>query len=230
MTSIVNSVVQKCAPTASINQVISAIQQNCENAEINISHIKMRAFASMNVACAQEAASSATTKTSVEQVAKQMAEAISQALSLNPGSTKAQNILNMSMNVSTSILNSTEQIIAAATAASQRIEVRQSDGTKCVANISFVDMDAMLENVARGIQKSKQVSEAVTALRQEADQSAKAKQSSLILLIILAIIIALGIVGGPAVKPLIYVGVPVIGVLTGWRWYLDKKYAQQEKK
>ncbi|MDE2095905.1 MAG: hypothetical protein KGL39_01510 [Patescibacteria group bacterium] len=223
MTSVVNDVVQKCSPTVNISQVISSTQTNCKNAKIHINNVKMRAIGQINLQCAQSAAQSGTVTTQIEQQAKQMAEAISQSLSLNPGSTKAENIMRMSMNVAVAIKNSTEQVIAAAASASQAITNEQSGGETCDILVDFIDMDAMVVNVSKGIQKSEQVATAVSALKQIATQEAIAKQSNMIILLIIAIVIAIGFTGGQAIRPLIYVGVPVLGGTYAWRYYVDRK-------
>lgn len=227
MSSVVNNTVQKCAPTVSIDQALNIIQKGCKNATATIEDIKLASVAALDVRCAQDATASASVTTDIQQKAKQMAEAVSQALNLNAGSTKAQNIARMSMNVATAITNSTSQIIASAAASSQRITIEQKGGDTCVAKISFVDMSTMTKSIADGVQKSAQVATAVTALKQTVDQEAKAKQSSLILLIILAIIIAIAFMGGETLKPLIYVGVPVLGGLFAYKLYLEKKYKKE---
>lgn len=229
MTSIVNSTVQKCAPTAAVSQVIEAITKGCKTSNIVIEHIDFSSMASIDVKCAQDAASTADVKTNIQQTAKQMAEAVSQSLNLNPGSTSAQNIARMSMNVATAVTNSTSQIIASAVATSQSIRVPIEGGDVCNIRIAFINMKSMVQSVADGVQKSTQVASAVTALKQAVDQEAKAKQSSLVMLIILAIIIAIAIMGGQTMKPLLYVGVPTVGGLYAWRLYLEKKYQKEQQ-
>lgn len=228
MTSVVNSVVQDVSPSVNIFQMISAAQRNCKDARFEVKNVKMRAAGQINVKAAQTAVQSATVKTEIEQKARQMAEAISQALSLNPGSTKAENIMRLSMNVGIAINNTTSQVIASAASASQAITADQSGSESCVFIVQFIDMDAMLVNVAKGIQNSTQVADAISALKQAATQEAIAKQSSMILLVIIAIIIAIGFTGGQAIRPLIYVGVPVLGATYAWRYYVDKKAATEK--
>lgn len=230
MSSVVNDVVQKCSPTVAISQVINAVQEGCDTSTIDISNIDFSSFGQINVSCAQTAASSASVQTDIQQKASQMAEAVSQSLNLNPGSTSAQNIMRLSMNVATSITNSTSQIIASAVSSAQQIDLRQNGKSVCSIKLAYINMNAIAKSVADAVQNSTQVANATTALTQVIDQSAKAKQSSMALMIILVIIVVLGLGGSQVMKPALYVGVPVVGGLFAWRLWLDHKYAQADSK
>jgi len=201
MVDVSNSTSQKCVPTTTQEQLLRVVG-NCPHSNINISHINFASAATISTSCAQKAVQSAEAKTQVEQVASQMAEAVSQAMTLNPGSTDSKNIMNLSMNVAVAVNNTVAQMVAPAASQSQIVDL-----TGCEVNVSFVDYNAYAKNFAEAVQSSNQVSNAVTALKQAAKQIAKSKQEGMfawivaIVVGIVAIVVAfLGLGGGKALK------------------------------
>lgn len=232
MVDLSNTTSQKCAPVAtSIQQIIADAGKNCPNSTIYIHDIKMGSVARLEVKCAQEASQSAAADVQIQQAAKQMAESVTQALSLNPGSSDAQNIMRMSMNIGIAVKNNISQIIASAAASSQSIITHDY----CNAEIAMIDMSTFSTSLADAAQKTSQVATAVAALKQEAEQIAKAKQESLLgPLIILLIIVAIMFFGpGKALlkyaSPALYVAVPGGVTYLGYKVYRHYRPADKPK-
>jgi phage-related minor tail protein len=129
------------------------------------------------------------------QKAEQMASAISQALSLRVGGVRASNITRMSLNVGQAVNNSISQVIESVSKITQIIEVK---GCAELVDISFVNMRAFQATTIDQLQKVEQVASAITALKQEAKQIAKAKEEPLfgglgvILLLVVVIVLSMG--------------------------------------
>jgi len=173
--------------------------------DINISNTKFGQITTMDVNCSQKAAQDAYSKTNLEQKAKQMASSLTTALSLNPGSSEATNITNLSMSVAASVHNSVQQLIASASNQAQKV----SFTTKCSAtggniNVNNVQFTQFSSSIVKGLQESKQVASAVTALKQAVDQTAAAKQTGIFgefgSIAVIIVVIALALLG-PLLRP-----------------------------
>lgn len=220
MVKVDNNTEQKCAPTISSDQAINAISDGCPGSKIVIHDVKMASTAMMDVKCMQQAAQSGSADIQIAQAAKQMAESLTQALSLNPASSQAENIMRMSMNVGAAIKNNISQIISSAASMRQTIT---AEG--CDIEIYAIDMSTFGQTMAEAAQKTSQVAAAILALKQEADQIAKAKQASLMgPLIVILIIIAL-VFFGPAkvllkyAEPVLYAAVPAAATYASYKVY-----------
>jgi len=203
MINVGNDAGQSCQPISVSTQEIDF--SAC--GDINISNTTFGQVTTMDVTCTQKAAQDAYSKTNLEQKAKQMASSVTTALSLNPGSSDATNITNLSMSVATAVHNSAQQLISSASNQAQKL----SFTTKCGAtggniNINNVQFTQYSSSIVKGLQDSKQVASAVTALKQAVDQTASSKQTLfgdfgvLGALGAIALVIAL-VVLGPLLRP-----------------------------
>jgi len=235
MVSVLNTTTQKCAPTVTTDQALNFVQQGCSSSDITITHTRLSAYASVNVSCAQVAVQSADAKAQIDQIAKQMADALSQMLSLNPGSTDATNITRLSANLGLTVQNEASQIIASAVSAAQGITLRQLNGGACSIRLDFVELGALATSIARATQESTAVATATAALKQSVDQTAKAEQQGLLAgLLILVVVVAL-VIGGVALtggsqvmkylKPVLAVAIPVAAVGGGY-YYWSRSQSQ----
>jgi hypothetical protein len=228
MVTSVNTAVQSCAPAANISQVLRiAADPSCTDSRVEISNVDLEGVAHMSVDCAQQAAQSASSKTQIDQIAEQMAKAVTQALSLNLASAEASNIMRLSTNVAVAVRNNVSQSIESAAGVSQVIDLKA-----CVVAVKFVKMSAFTESLARAVQGSTQVASAVTELKQAAKQSASAIQESLVgpFLIVVAVVVGAvlltgGKLGGevlrsPAVK---YGLIPAAVAYLGYTIYEKQK-------
>jgi hypothetical protein len=222
MVTVNNEVGQKCTPTVAVNQFLEIIApRDCPHSKIDVHDIDFETVTIIDVACAQKASQSAEADAAITQKAKQMAESLTQALSLNPASSEAVNIMRMSINVGIAVKNSIQQQIASAASVSQAIKMTGY----CDVQLYNVHFKAYTKSLAKAVQESDQVSKASLALQQTADQIAKAKQASLLgPLIIILIVIAL-VFFGPAkallkyAEPVLYVAVPALTVWAGYKVY-----------
>ena len=147
----------------------------------------------MDITCTQQATQSSKLNADMQQQASQMASSVTTALSLNPGSSQANNIMALSLSVGEAITNVTEQLIAPATAAAQSaaaVAHCRPDGTGGNATINNFQQTAYTNTIMKGLQESTQVSSAVAKLKQAASQTATAKQTGLFSLGNIAIVIA----------------------------------------
>jgi lipopolysaccharide export LptBFGC system permease protein LptF len=152
----------------------------------------------MDVTCSQKTVQNAFADTKLDQQAEQMAKAVTATLSLNPGSAEANNIMKLSMDVSTAVHNAANQLIAPATNQAQKQLYRLGCGESGTVDISQNQFTQYSKSITKGIQDSNQVASAVTALKQAAKQTASASQSSLLFIVIAVIAM---IVLGPAIVP-----------------------------
>jgi preprotein translocase subunit SecE len=128
---------------------------------------------------------------SIDQVASQMATAVSQSLTLNPGSTEADNISKLSTALGVAVSNQINQNITAAASASQTINTDgKSKGGVCSQNIHDIEFSSFQAAAAKGVLDATQVSSAVANLKQAVDQTAHAKQQSTITTIIIVLVVA----------------------------------------
>lgn len=203
MINVANDTGQTCQP---ISVQVQDIDFSACGGNINISNTTFGQISTMDVSCTQQAAQKAYSKTSLDQKAQQMAKSLTTGLSLNPGSSDASNIMQLSMSVGEAIHNSAQQLIASATNQAQNL----SFTTKCNAqgggdiNVNDVQFTQFSSSIVKGLQKSKQVATAVTALKQAASQTASAKQTGIFgdfnVFAIVAVVIALAVLG-PLLRP-----------------------------
>jgi len=202
MINVANDTGQTCQPVTV--QVQDIDFSACGN--INISDTTFGQVSTMDVQCTQQAAQQAYSKTNLDQKAQQMAKALTTGLSLNPGSSDASNIMKLSMSVGEAIHNSAQQLIASATNQAQNFSFNAKCNSQGGGNINVIDTQftQFSSSIVQGLQKSKQVASAVTALKQAADQSASAKQSGIFgdfsVFTIIAVVIALAVLG-PLLRP-----------------------------
>jgi len=175
MISVLNSSTQECSPIVSSSQILSVSSNRCPGKKIDIKNIKMTAKHKMDVNCAAMATQSMDTKISIAQEAKQMAEAISQSLSLNPSSTDAKNIATLSLNLGATIHNISAQTIRPTINVLQKIEL---DDNCSDINVTGIDLKSFSKIYAKAIKEDKQVNKAIIDLKQTVEQIAKAKQEN----------------------------------------------------
>lgn len=196
MTSVVNSVIQKCGSFSEASQTIS-IYQNCKDASVHISHVNMGLMMSLDLKCTQSAKSNQSVSTQINQVAAQMAAAVSGILGLDLSSQEAQNIASMSATVATTIVNSFSQIAESAANANQSIYITQK-GEKCSVDLRVINFETILQSVTSVVQHSSTIQSAVTALVQTIKQVASAKVRSLVEMLATAFVVLVAVVLGGA--------------------------------
>lgn len=102
---IINNSTQTCLEP--ISNFINISILKCNNIEIG--DITNEQTVVLNIACAQKASTNDDIKTQIQEEFNQKAEAINQALNLNPGSTSATNITNLMQKLSTTLINEYSQ-------------------------------------------------------------------------------------------------------------------------
>ena len=200
MVSSVNSASQNCVATASTTQSIDATTgENCEDASIDISNVKFDSKGKVNVVCMATVAQQNSAAAAIDQVASQMATAVSQSLNLNPGSTEADNISKMSQALGVSVSNSVSQSVTAAASSSQTINANARGSGSCAERIHNIDFSSIQDAIAKGVMDSTQVASATADLKQTVDQIAHAKEQSLLAFLIpivvgIVLVIVIGMV------------------------------------
>ena len=196
MTSVITDVVQSCASSSDVSQVIS-VYQDCKNARVDISHVRFSSLATVDLKCTQNASAKQGVSTQIDQDAAQMATAVAGILGINLSSQEAQNIASMSMTVATTVKNSVAQAASAAVNANQGIYIHQS-GDSCGVTLKLISFDSIASSVADVVQHSSSIQTAVTALVQEIQQVASAKVRSLVETLAVALVVLVAVVLGGA--------------------------------
>lgn len=186
MISSTDSTSQNCAATASTTQSIDAVTgEDCSSSTIDISNISFSSVGKVNLVCMATVAQQNSVAASIDQVASQMATAVSQSLNLNPGSTEADNISKLSSALGVAVSNQINQNIAAAASASQTINTDgKSKGGVCSQNIHDIEFTSFQTAAAKGVLDATQVASAVADLKQAVDQTAHAKQQSMLMVLV----------------------------------------------
>jgi len=187
---------QDCSPSTTIDQGIWAetpITGCPEGSSIEISGITFNATSTVSVACALKAIQDSSASATIDAKIKQMAEAVTQALSLNPAKAEAENISRLTAAIGTNIKQAIKQTSNPSSAISQSIIEKKHCDTKIRDNT----FNAASTMIVSSIMDSQSVSKAVADLKTAVDQSAKAKQESLFaILAIIAVIVIVIFLGG----------------------------------
>ena len=186
MISSTDSTSQNCAATASTTQSIDASTgEDCSSSTIDISNIKFDSRGKVNLVCMATVTQQNSVSASIDQVATQMATAVSQSLNLNPGSTEADNISKLSSALGVAVSDQINQNIAAAASASQTINTDgKSKGGVCSQNIHDIEFTSFQTAAAKGVLDATQVASAVADLKQAVDQTAHAKEQSMLMILV----------------------------------------------
>lgn len=172
---ILNKTIQKCETKLSQYQSINIYQ--CEN--VTISDVDFSQVGDLDVQCAQNSSSTNDAKQLIETKMAQMATSINQALSLNPNSTTAQNIVSLSQQLSTAIQNEYSQTCIAQVNGTQSINVTcpSSGGTVNINQVNFEQFHAQTQNC---VQESVSVTTISNEIKTIIDQTATAEVAPLI--------------------------------------------------
>jgi hypothetical protein len=183
MISSTDSTSQNCAATASSTQSIDATTgEDCSSSSIDISNVSFNITNKVNLVCMATVTQQNSVAAAIDQVASQMATAVSQSVNLNPGSTEADNISKLSTALGVAVSNQINQNIAAAASSSQTITTDgKSKGGGCSQRIHDIDFTAFQTTAAKGVLTATQVASAVANLKQAVDQTAEGKQQSMFL-------------------------------------------------
>ena len=187
---------QDCSPSTSIDQGIwaEAPISGCPGgSSIEISGNVFNATSTVTVACALKAIQDANASATIDAKIKQMAEAVTQALSFNPAKSEAENISRLTAAIGTNIKQAIKQTSNPSSAISQSIIAKKY----CDVKIHDNTFNAASTMIVSSIMDSQSVSKAVADLKTAVDQSAKAKQESLFaILAIIAVIVIVIFLGG----------------------------------
>ena len=165
-----------------------------KSAVIDLSGNTFNSSSSVKVDCKQTAVQDSDITNKIAQQATQTATSVSQALSLNPGSTEANNTTIMSTAVGVQIANEVSEILSAPSLINQSIQIdNMCCGTIISKNNQF---NAINKVVLKGTQDSLQKSKVANDLSTSIKQTAAAKQEALFsfgfVFIIIIAIIAMG--------------------------------------
>ena len=116
--SILNRTVQKCETSLSQQQ---GIDINGCSGDVIIRNVNFNQSGTIDIQCAQSSSSTNEITDEIKTNFEQSAEAINQALSLNPGSTDANNVTNLMQQLALDVVNTYSQTCIGGTVQSQQI-------------------------------------------------------------------------------------------------------------
>jgi len=214
--SILNSSIQTCETSLSQNE--SIIVKDCPN--IDIENVNFNESGTVNVSCAQTNSVTQNVKNQVDAQMTQMAEAIKQALSFNPGSAEANNIDRLSVQLSTSVVNTFSQSCIPSVSNNETISASctGADGTATIKFVNFNEYDSATSTC---VQNNNSVQTIANSIKAIIDQSATAKEAplfslGLVIIIIVAIFLFVFLVGADAKGIIIILVFVLVIVVVGY--------------
>lgn len=185
-----NGVMSSC--TTRIQNTAGVSISGNTGSSIRVGEINVNQYAKVDTHCTTDARTSTKIDSSVEQTIQQTAEAISQNLSLNPGSTAANNFLRLSNNLMSAIENTFHQECVQEFNNTATFNI--DDNKNSQIEVGIINLNQTAEGFAKCIQKADAVNDIKQQMIQSLSQEASAKQENslgalfLILLMIFLII------------------------------------------
>jgi hypothetical protein len=183
---IINSAVQDCSTTMKQEQLLDIIGDGN-----NISHIDFSSMMNADISCIQAASVQNDIQSKISNNMQQMAKSILGALSLNPGSAKAENIMKSSIKMGAHIQNTFNQKCGTKLNSSQVLRVRGNNNT--ASYMSYKTAASIIKNC---VTTSSAVNKATQDILNQLKQTATAEKKGLSLgFMIFIIILVLGSFG-----------------------------------
>jgi hypothetical protein len=209
MISSLNSASTNCPATTQISQIASITAgPECTSADVHIDGVSFDATGTVDATCLATVSQKNDVSATIEQVAKQQAESISQQLSLNLGSTNATNIARLTSALGVSVSNVVSLQVSAAAASQQAAILDLHAKGSCRGSLANITAKSIQQAVAKGVLDSGQAAKAKADLKQAIDQEAHAKMQSLLMiivaivaLVVCGIILAIVLKGGKKNNP-----------------------------
>lgn len=191
-----------------------------------VSNVRFEQMMNVNISCVQDTSVQNDISSKISNEMTQMAESVLGAISLNPGSARADNITRTAIKLGTEILNAFNQKCGSKLDSKQTIKV---DGNNNVLEfISFSQSNSLIRDC---IQTSSAVNKAKSEIQNTVDQTAKATKKGVDLMLVAAIIAAVALLfaaGGQQVttvvtSPAFISGVVVLVILFVGTMYVAKR-------
>jgi hypothetical protein len=206
MTKIAFNATQICQADVTDNQNITITNSG----NINIGSIVGKQIIITNIKCAQSDTVQNQINNDISETSSQIANAITQALSITPSESQANNVGTIITNLGTQISETFTQKCVLNLQNNQTLDIQNNAGANLV--IGSIDFEQDVNNVIQCIQQDSAVNDLATQLKVAISQSATAKEDSLIgalvfILLILLVVVIVLISGG-------------VKALTNWKFLL----------
>jgi hypothetical protein len=232
---IYNNSVQNCGTKISQKQ---GIYIDGVKGDVKLSDIDWTQYLSVSTACLQQATVDNQATQDITTAIAQSATTISQALSLNPGSTDSTNITRLTEELATNIKNSFSQGCAINAVQEQTITVRNVDGS---VYLNAVKWKETAETITKCVQATAASTAAYQSLSQALSQTAKSEQkgildflgnwAALVVVAIAIIAIMFSFTISRALSPNFIVMIMVLAfiIITIGRWMYMKPFYKKEE-
>jgi len=191
--SILNNTIQVCETSLAQNQGINVT--GCQG-NIVISNVNFNQTGSLDVGCASSSSSTNQVESTIKNNFKQAADAINQALNLNPGSTTATNITSLMEQLAINVVNSYSQSCISNTVQEQSINVTCPATGSGNVTIETVNFNQVTKGITQCTQDAINTTGIKTQIQNIIDQNSSATVQPIffgvfIVLFIIVIIILL---------------------------------------
>jgi len=162
------STVSDCHTALSNNQSITVVDNN---GTVNLGEIDWTQYVQVNMNCVQQNVTSQDIVTQISAQAKTAADAINQNLSLNPASTSATNITNITERLAVAVVVAFSQTCAVGVSNSQSLNIMYN-GPTGVVNATAIKWDQYIESATKCCQTNNEVVQLKSELMDKIDAEA----------------------------------------------------------
>lgn len=184
--NVMTNITQDCSTQMLASQILQI--ENSQNVVVN--HVNFQQWFDIDLNCLQSSDTTVDIKNQIDQTIEQLSTAINQSLNLNPGSTTAQNIVNLITKIGYNISQTYLQDCSANLQGVQAIFIRKSSNIL----VQYVNFSQTINVMRSCVMNTNSLIALQNQLRQQISQTATAKVQGLLdgLLQMLAIILVIG--------------------------------------
>lgn len=219
--TIVNSTLNTCKQGIDQSQIFN-IRDNT-GTTINIGDLELTQLVQLQIGCMAQSSTSSAESSNVSDAIKQTSTAINQALSLNPGSTTASNVILFSAEIGEQVLNEFSQTCTQDVFQNQSLFIE--DNTNVTVNATVINLSQSANAIMNCVQNSQAVNDLKSQLSLQISQTATAEVKGflgqLVLILALIVVLVVTITFGSTVKIIIVIIViavilVIMGLIFGW--------------
>jgi hypothetical protein len=182
----------ECKVKSSTTTMLMNTQRHCRGDAVVRQNLSIDSNVTLQSDCAQAVQQSNDVKRKVDDKAEQMAKTVSQALSLNPGSTKAENINKSIKKLRTTVKSEISTIVGNAINQETKIINKQGHARGCLIE-QKVNIRSLTQSVLGSVNSNAQILFEVDDLKKKISQSATAKQEAIISFMMLVVVAVIGV-------------------------------------